>query len=429
MTRKLLWYKNDLRVHDHAVLNALSANDALLPVYCLDPILFAEHALGFPRTGTHRLRFLLESLQDLDQQLRQRGSRLIFRSGRPEELLPKLAQSWRADEVWTQREVTYEEIQCQQALRQRLNIPLQLFESRSLYHPKDIENTLKQLPDLFTHFRKSVEKKGRVRFPFHTPEKLPPVTDVDSEVLPSLSALGHEQPRPDPRSAVPFRGGESQGLNRMQDYIWQQQHLRNYKETRNGLIGSNYSSKFSLWLAHGSLSPRQVYAEVEKYEAQEVQNKSTYWLKFELLWRDFFYFVAQQYGRRIFFPEGIQGRQMHFPGTPDDFELWRRGETGQDFVDANMRELVATGYMSNRGRQNVASYLCHQLLVDWRWGAAWFESCLIDYDVCSNWGNWMYQAGVGNDARNRQFNLEKQAQLYDPDGKYRKLWEILPNRE
>lgn len=105
------------------------------------------------------------------------------------------------------------------------------------------------------------------------------------------------------------------------------------------------------------------------------------------------------------------------------FEQWASGQTGKPFVDANMHELNATGFMSNRGRQNVASYLVHDLGLDWRLGAAYFESLLIDYDVCSNWGNWNYVAGVGNDPReNRYFNIERQASMYDPQGKFVKVW-------
>jgi deoxyribodipyrimidine photo-lyase len=104
-------------------------------------------------------------------------------------------------------------------------------------------------------------------------------------------------------------------------------------------------------------------------------------------------------------------------------QSWIDGQTGVDFVDANMLELKLTGFMSNRGRQNVASYLCNDLKIDWRYGAAYFEQQLIDYDVCSNWGNWAYLAGVGNDPRgNRYFNIEKQAQDYDKYKDYRKLW-------
>jgi deoxyribodipyrimidine photo-lyase len=160
--------------------------------------------------------------------------------------------------------------------------------------------------------------------------------------------------------------------------MWETDSLRAYKQTRNGLIGEGYSSRLSSWLALGSLSPRVVYAEIRRYERERVNNESTYWLFFELLWRDFFAFVAERWGRRIFAKGGVQGRPRTYRNDRDVFENWKAGRTGQPFVDANLRELAATGYMSNRGRQNAASYLAHDLSIDWRWGAAWVESALLD---------------------------------------------------
>jgi deoxyribodipyrimidine photo-lyase len=188
------------------------------------------------------------------------------------------------------------------------------------------------------------------------------------------------------------------------------------------MIGADYSSKFSPWLAHGCISARAIYHEVEKYEEEVEKNKSTYWLKFELLWRDFFKFTAMRYGSKIFFPEGIKEESRTWKYNPKTVRKWIEGETGDEFVDANMKELKLTGFMSNRGRQNVASYLVHRLNQDWRAGAAWFESMLIDYDVTSNYGNWIYAAGVGNDPRDRVFNTKRQADMYDKDGAFRNLW-------
>jgi deoxyribodipyrimidine photo-lyase len=189
------------------------------------------------------------------------------------------------------------------------------------------------------------------------------------------------------------------------------------------MIGEGYSSKFSPWLANGSLSARKIFAEIKKFEEEVEANESTYWLVFELLWRDYFRFVAKKYGNKIFYKGGIKNKKNNYTNDFDSFEKWRTGKTGNDFVDANMIELLKTGFMSNRGRQNVASYLCKDLKTDWRWGASWFESQLIDYDVASNWCNWMYIAGVGNDPReNRYFNINKQAEMYDADNSYRRLW-------
>ena len=197
-----------------------------------------------------------------------------------------------------------------------------------------------------------------------------------------------------------------------------------YKETRNQLIGSDYSTKFSAWLAIGCISPRYIYYSLKKYEEQYGSNDSTYWIVFELLWRDFFRFMMKKHREKFFLKYGIKNNN-HTIGTLN-LELlmkWINGITGDDFVDANMRELKHTGFMSNRGRQNTASYLCYNLKLDWRYGAAYFEEQLIDYDVSSNWGNWSYIAGVGNDPRpNRYFNTEKQSKMYDADKQYVNLW-------
>jgi len=239
-----------------------------------------------------------------------------------------------------------------------------------------------------------------------------------------LKDLGLNSIPTDSRAVLPFKGGETEAILRLKHYFFETKSISNYKETRNGMIGADYSSKFSAWLALGSLSPREIYFELKKYEAQFGSNDSTYWLVFELLWRDYFRFMMKKHHVKFFQQNGIQNKGITISKHNIlALQSWIDGNTGVDFVDANMLELKLTGFMSNRGRQNVASYLCNDLKLDWRYGAAYFEQQLIDYDVCSNWGNWAYLAGVGNDPRgNRYFNIEKQAQDYDKDKEYRKLW-------
>ena len=210
----------------------------------------------------------------------------------------------------------------------------------------------------------------------------------------------------------------------MNEWIWERDCLKSYKETRNGMVGSDYSSKLSPWLASGSLSAVQVYWEIKKYEEVRLANESTYWLFFEILWREFFRFVSRLNGPKIFWRSGIKEADDIRPrGDPKTLQCWKEGRTPNAFVNANMIELARTGWMSNRGRQNVASYLVHDLGIDWRIGASWFEHCLLDYDPASNAGNWIYVAGVGNDPRpNRKFNTQRQAEMYDGEGKYQTLW-------
>jgi len=226
------------------------------------------------------------------------------------------------------------------------------------------------------------------------------------------------------RGDFTWQGGETAALARLQDYFYTQRHLPNYKETRNGMLGSEFSTRFSPWLAVGALSPALIWQESLRYESNYGRNDGSEWLRFELLWREYFRLLSRRWGSRLF-RAGGGGPGAHPNPRPAGlaFERWCNGQTGHPFIDAQMTELAATGWMSNRGRQVVASYLVHQLTVDWRAGAAWFEHHLIDYDVCSNYGNWTYVAGVGTDPRpNRVFNPDLQAKRYDPTGAYVRKW-------
>ena len=291
----------------------------------------------------------------------------------------------------------------------------------------DIPFSKTTIPDTYTNFRKAVEAKCEIRDAIPIPttlNKLPPIKGACLGEIPSLEKLsGVASYSVDSRTVVPFKGGESAGLQHLQKYLWDTDSIATYKDTRNGLLGEEYSTKFSIWLANGSLSPRQIYHEVKKYENQRVSNQSTYWSIFELIWRDYFKFVCWKYGSKVFHLSGIKGKHIQWKQDKEAFKRWSQGTTGVPFVDANMRELLQTGWMSNRGRQNVASFLVKDLHLDWRLGAEWFESQLLDHDVCSNYGNWNYAAGIGNDPRqDRKFNMIKQGLDYDAEGKFVKTW-------
>ncbi|MEO0537959.1 MAG: DASH family cryptochrome [Cyanobacteria bacterium P01_A01_bin.123] len=426
--RILIWTRNDLRLHDHEPLHqALQQGATVIPVYCFDPRQFGETAFGFHKTGAFRAQFLLESVAALRAELRSRGSDLVVRQGKPEEVIPQTAQAYGVETVYWHEEITAEEIAVDQALAAKLKragIKTEIFWGATLCHPDDLPFPLSKLPEVFTSFRKKVEKAWTIYPTFPTPAKLSPLpAELELGAIPALSDLGLAPPEVDDRGVLLFKGGEAAGLDRLDHYLWQADCLKVYKETRNGMLGADYSSKFSPWLALGCLSPRKVYEAVQRYESERIKNNSTYWLIFELLWRDYFRFVCAKYGDRVFYPSGLRGLNIAWKQDWERFDLWRQGKTGFPLVDANMRELATTGFMSNRGRQNVASFLTKNLGIDWRMGAEWFESLLVDYDVCSNYGNWNYTAGVGNDARGfRYFNIPKQSKDYDPDGSYVKHW-------
>jgi deoxyribodipyrimidine photo-lyase len=421
------WFRNDLRLHDHRVLGSLPDGvSSLVCIYVLDDRQWSTTPFGFSKTGPFRSRFLAETLFALDTALRQCGNRLIVVVGNPASILAQLVRETNAAYITTDAEVTSEELAVDEEVRATAGVPLHRAWSRTLVHPDDLPEPPALMPDTFTTWRKNVERRLHVRDEYPTPLVLPPPPAALADApwqLDWLEAQSAGVAAVDERSAFPFSGGETAALGRLHHYLWDSRAIATYKETRNGLIGTDYSSKLSAWLALGAISPRRIYHEVRRFEREVTSNQSTYWLLFELLWRDFFRFTAIKYGRRLFFRGGLKGAPTNWRADNDTFDAWRLGQTGNDFVDANMRELLLTGWMSNRGRQNVASWLTKAKHVDWRWGAAWFEHALLDYDVCSNWGNWAYVAGVGNDVReDRFFNTAKQAAAYDPDGAYRRLW-------
>ena len=427
MRTSIVWFKTDLRLHDNETLvRAIEQSDEVIPVYCFDEDHFKTTEFGFKKTGNFRAQFLLESLADLDKNLRALNSGLIVVRGKPEIELYKLAQKYQVQKVFCKKEVAFEEKQTQILVEKelwKLHCQLESYSTSTLYHAQDLPFALKDIPDVFTNFRKRIEKESTIREVFLKPISIQsPV--IDNLCLPRIQQLGLEDIIKDRRAAIDFKGGETEGYKRLNTYLFETKAISTYKETRNGMIGENYSTKFSAWLALGCLSPREIYYELKKYEYQFSANESTYWLEFELLWRDYFRFMMKKYSNKFFQQAGIQAKNDNLHKHNNDLLLtWINGQTGVDFIDANMIELKSTGFMSNRGRQNVASYLCNNLKLDWRYGAAYFEQQLIDYDVCSNWGNWAYLAGVGNDPRgNREFNIEKQAKDYDKSMAFRNLW-------
>jgi deoxyribodipyrimidine photo-lyase len=422
----IVWFRNDLRLHDHEPLaQALERFERVVPVYCFDPRNFRKNSIGLPKTGAFRAKFLLESVADLKASLQDKGSDLVVRYGSPEKEIAKIAKQLGTNDVFAYKAVTKEEAKVESALKVFLGKrKLKLFSGNTLIVKEDLPYRISALPDIFTEFKRTVEGKKLIRQPIGPPQKMPALPEgLDVGSIPSLEVLKLQEPVKTDKSFMKFKGGETAGIKRLKEYLWDTGAIQTYKDTRNHLLGQNYSSKLSPWLAVGALSPRFLYSEVKRYESEVMKNDSTFWLIYELLWRDYFQFVAMKYGKKLMRSGGIKGIAGPWRHDKELFTSWKEGKTGVPFIDANMRELNTTGYMSNRGRQNVASFLVKDLNVDWRMGAAYFESKLIDYDYATNWGNWNYIAGVGNDPReNRYFNVLLQALRYDPNGDYVRHW-------
>ena len=282
-----------------------------------------------------------------------------------------------------------------------------------------------RFPRVFSQFRRGLER---------TPQ--PPLPPPD---LAGLGGTWDELPRAwlappesaaaggDPRSAFPFAGDESTALARLQHYLFGSNGLRDYKATRNGLVGSEFSAKVSPFLRVGSLSVRRIWQELLRYQELHGADEGSEWMQQELLWREFFLWSEQHHGAAFHAPGGLQNRPPAWQEDRERFARWTRGDSGHPLIDAQLNELLATGYLSNRGRQWVASHFVNELQLPWIWGARFFEWALIDAHPALNTGNWAYLAGVGSDPRSfggtpRRFDLERQVRLYDPQQTHRQLW-------
>ncbi|KAI5475064.1 Cryptochrome DASH [Pseudohyphozyma bogoriensis] len=487
----------DLRVHDNALLRTAHFDkevDHVLPLYVFDERSIELSGLPdyskdtppaktrlckFWRTGVFRARFLSEAVYDLRDRLRSKKSDLLIRFGKPEVVAANVVKALQENghnvkAVFMQKDFYSEEIAVERRLEKalkKLGVPLTFFDTTPLIDIRDLPFSVEQTPDVFTPFRKRVEALGKLgRPPLEMPSSFkptPPFSDTTTSQLndygSALDGKGVEDVLPDllrpledsyetkfsdsrspwdEKSAFPYRGGETPALERLDWYFHEGSppSVAKYKETRNGLLGHGYSTKLSPFLCLGMISPRLIMQSLDEHEKEYGSSQNTYWVRFEMLWRDYFLYIARKYGTNLFklgsleaVTDPKQAKYKMEPGWWKEWDpnasqdspcmRWLNGTTGVPFIDANMSELRETGFMSNRGRQNVASFLTKDLRVDWRVGAEFFESHLIDYEPSANYGNWAYVAGVGNDPRaSRQFNPIKQGNDYDPYGEYIKTW-------
>ncbi|MEY2844077.1 MAG: hypothetical protein RI920_2114 [Pseudomonadota bacterium] len=438
MSCVLIWFRNDLRVSDQPALMAAVAQAEQLrlplrPVYVWDSAQSQGTRWVAQRMGPHRRTWLTGNVQALDEQLQRLGSRLLVLHGQADALLPTVmrhsgAVAVHAEALHAPEEAMQAELVGQAAAT--LACELKLHAQSTLLPLDQLPWSPPQVPEVFTAFRRQVEQaKVQPRAPLPAPQRMPPLPEVPAlwgDPVTPIAALADGESQPDPRSSFPFHQaacapGEASAQAHLTQYL-ARQLPHSYKATRNGLSGVDFSSKFSPWLASGALSAPQIMAALRDFESNHGASDSSYWLWFELLWRDHFRLLQAKHGAALYRARGLSP----LPTPPHDkvaFQRWCEGRTGEPLVDAGMRELAATGWLSNRMRQIVASYLIHELACDWRAGAAWFESRLIDFDVHSNQGNWLYIAGRGTDPRGgRRFNPDKQARDHDPDGAYRRLW-------
>lgn len=470
-TIALLWFRNDLRLLDNAAVTLACTGSLLAPIYVFDLSnrygRRTRSPWGFHRVGPFRAQFIKENVKSLQNELRHKRTDMYIRHGDTVKEIISLARDLATNlnqpvAIIAQKETTWEELQEEQfiekgikELSEELEIPMDVhwtWSGSTLHHPGDLpfNPTGPSIPRTFTAYRKLMESQTTpvaVREELPIPEEFPrfPLSlRLRNDPLPSLRidlqveglADPLDYPYPHPNGVHPFDGGLDAANERIEEYIWRWEGLEDYKDTRNKSGIRNSSSKFAPYLSAGVLSARTIYKHVKDFEAKHAdETQHTYWMILELMTRDYFRWLSASsaVGNKLFALNGFSGPDSGEKSTwisprsslkeKELLQKWVDGMTGAPFVDASMRELKFTGFMSNRGRQNVASFLVHDMkFPDWRAGAEYFEAQLIDHDVASNWGNWAYVAGVGSDPRARKFNVIKQSMDYEPDGWFITRW-------
>src|SRR5687767_3421739 len=409
MVRSILWFRQDLRLHDNeALVEAVRNSDELIPVYIFNPTHFVSQTeYHTSKTSWSRTQFLIESVQDLRQRLRQHGSELVVRIGHPEKILFSLAADYAAHYIYCNRERTSEEVGVQDRLEKKLwTIGREVRYSRGkmLYYTSDLPFPVTHCPDSFISFKKEVEQYIPVRTPLNEPEGIPPFPgEVEIGWIPEVEVLlGDNEQYQDKY----FTGGESAGLIA----------LKNGVDLPDSFLG-NKSSMLSPWIAMGCLSPKKVYYEALGFE------KDTDDVQLHLLYRDYLRLMAKKYGNQVFYKSGIKGIPLKTISDQMSLRNWQEGTTGVDIIDAGMRQLNKTGWIPDNIRRLVSGYFIKVLKLDWRLGAAYFESRYIDYDPCTNWLSWLNMAGIGPDVReDRIINYDAMGKRIDPAGIYINAW-------
>lgn len=408
-SRGIVWFRSDLRLLDNqALTDAAAVCDEILPVFVFDERLFEQQTrYGFDKIALPRRRFLMQCVLTLQASLRERGSDLFVAYGKTEDILLSLAHQYRTSWVFCNRERTQEEVQIQDAVERNLwSIGQEMRYSRGkmLLHTGDLPFPVTHTPDRFTIFKKEV-----AYLPIREPLAIPAAWQtfkVDQLPLDLPSVLKVTECQ----AAGPI-GGEDEAQQHLYDFI-----------SELDTMTADRCSILSPWISHGCLSVKQFYHEL-KSATKRNQQSVVDGLISRLLHRDYFRFMGKKYGDRIFYSSGVQERKKPLPVDSEVASCWAEGRTDVPIINAAMHALVNTGWLSYRMRALCAAYFVQELKQDWRYGAEFFESHLIDYDPCSNYGNWNQIAGVGPEERDDIYaNIDNQSRIIDPAGEFIKKW-------
>jgi len=408
------WVRRDLRLADNqALAAALAEGGPVIPVFVLDPALLAS-----PSAGEKRLAFLYGGLRQLDADLRSRGSGLIVRAGRPPDALARLVEESGAGAIYA--EADYSPYARRRDGRVGERLPLRLVPGLTVHPPEGVLKANGEPYTVFTPFARRWRQSSlpTAQSVHPAPDRIPTPAGVASDPIPDEPVL---------TGAVPFRPGEREAARRLEAFIdWEGSPIYRYGEGRDRLDGAG-SSGLSPYLRFGMLSARQAVASaraaIETAPDGAARASAEAWLN-ELIWREFYISILAHYPEVLETSFRADLRGIRWSDDRAAFRAWCEGQTGYPAVDAAMRQLRETGWISNRARMMVASFLVKDLLIDWRWGERWFMEQLVDGDPAANNGGWQWTAGTGTDAAPyfRIFNPITQGKKHDPDGDTIRRW-------
>jgi len=404
----LVWFRNDLRLHDNEMLvEAIAKSDSILPVYFFDPRHFEQQDQTDTGAGSSRAQFLIESVAALRESLKKTGGNLLIIKGKPEDHIPQLVAQYEIAEVYHHREVATKETDISgnvEDLLWKLKVNLKHFIGHTLYNKEDLPFPIKDIPDIFSQFKKKTERDAIVKDCFSAPEIISFVEVAEWGDLPEYLSAAESGPH----------GGEEEGIRHLEDLFREGAGI--YARTGKAHADKPvFSSRLSPWLAVGCLSPRKVYWAVKAAERNFGSNSNFNNLILGLLWRDYFRFMFKKHNGNFFRDKGVNiENPLSLEEQSGLLQQWKDGSTGHILIDKYMNELNTTGFISHPARLLVATFLIYVLKISWTNGASYFEEKLIDYSPASNWGNWANVAAGGKDPRAKNtFDLDKQIKMLD----------------
>lgn len=396
----LWWIRRDLRLADNLALQAALQAGPVVPIFVLDP--------KFDSASRRRRNFLYDGLRALDKALRARGSYLVLRRGEPLEVLRQLLAESGASAIYAEEDYTpYARARDERIAR---DLPLTLVQGQTIHHPMALLKPDGSPYTVFTPFSKAWKAALPTDLtPLPAPQRISTPSGLHSEPLPET--------KPDPH----FPAGEEEALLRLKRFTASK--IAAYAEERDRL-DLDSTSHLSPYIRFGMISMRQaVHAALLSLSDPHSAEGAQTWLN-ELIWREFYISILYHFPHvlRIAFNPALA--EIPWRNDEAEFSAWKEGRTGYPVVDAAMRQLLKTGWMHNRARMIVASFLTKDLLIDWRWGEAWFMENLVDGDPAANNGGWQWTAGTGTDAAPyfRIFNPVLQSRKFDPNGDYIRRW-------